>query len=72
MKHFRYLVSKSYNNLCVSVCMKDARLTPEAVRCCHSGDCGQEDSDTCTNYTQPSVTRSKIGNFSLEIYLILS
>ena len=40
-----------------TVCMKDDRLTPEAVRCL----CDPEEGGL---YTVPSVTRSKIGECS--------
>ena len=49
----------------VPVCMKEARLTPEAVRCHHAGDYGHLEEDHCSHYTMSSLTRSKIGELTI-------
>ena len=50
--------------------MKETRLTPEAVRCRHSADCGHLEEDQCSHYTMPSLTRSKIGQYISTDYLL--
>ena len=43
--------------------MNVTSLDPEPIRCYHtnSGSCTHQDDDGCSNFTVPSVTRSKIG-----------
>ena len=47
----------------ILLCMNGTPLGPQPIRCYHtnSGSCTHQDDDGCSNFTVPSVTRSKIG-----------